>query len=591
MVNVAGGEAVDEAAVGTAPPPEQVSVDRPTVEGGLVRTADAGKLPTFYLVAICAVTLAGFLVRLPSFNDSLFGDEISTFYIVNGHSLGRMLSLIYSGKESTPPLYFILAWITKGWLGAAHAAQGIRLGSLVTGTAAIPLTFVLGRLTVGRRAALVGAVCVACSPYMIFYSTEARAYMLVLFLGLVSSICLLRAIATNRFAWWAGYAASSCAAVYSHYSVVFFLVALFVWAFFAAPRARKALIWSSVAAVVGFLPGAAGIPAGLKAPNYLTYVEPVDLHDLRDIGERFWVGHAGLPMHEVPGNVAILMAAAGLALGVFGAILVARHRGPQWWRLRSEVLLIGILAVAPFVLMVAYSLLKTDVLGGPNIIASWPAMSLVIGALVTVPPKPVRVAAVALVVGAYAIGAWQMTRPVYQRGNIAGAVAFIQQTGHFGDPIVTMPAFSNPLSEVDVALSGTPSYTYIPDNTRDRARSTYGDPHPVIRLQAPLAAPPLDEQFKALTGPRPDGFTFGFWAPPGGQVAQQAMSEAGHGTVFLMTPWPVKVGAWFKYYPNAPMSKFLGTMLTKYHVVRQVRFPSYSVYNDGEYVNVFRKNS
>jgi hypothetical protein len=469
--------------------------------------------------------------------------------------------------------------------------QGIRLVPLAAGTAAIPLTFVLGKLTVGRRAALVGAVCVACSPFMIFYSTEARAYMLVLFLGLVSSICLLRAIATNRVAWWAGFAASSCAAIYSHYSVVFFLVAQFAWAFFAAPRARKALIWSNVAAVVGFLPGAAGLPAGLRAPNYLTYVMPVNLHNLRDIGGRFWFGHAGLPMHEVPGNVAILMAAAGLALGVFGAILVARHRGPRWWRLRSEVLLVGVLAVAPFLLMVAYSLLKTDVLGGPNIIASWPAMALVIGAVVTVPPRPLRIAAVALVVTAYVIGGLKMLNPLYQRGNIAGAVAFIERTGHFGDPIVTMPAFSNPLSEVDAALFATPSYTYTPGNKLDRARSAYGDPHPVIRLQAPLAAPPLDEYFKALAGPRPDGVTFGLWAPSGGQVARQAMSEAPHDTVYLMTPWPVKVGAWLKYYPSSPMGKFLETMLTQYHVARQVRFPSYSVYNNGEYVNVFRKNS
>jgi hypothetical protein len=582
---------VGEAVVSTVVPPERASIDGPAA-AGRTRRVDAGKLPTRYLVAIGAITLVGFLVRLPSFNDSLSGDEISTFYIVNGHSLGRALSLVYSGLESTPPLYFILAWVTKGWFGAAHTVQGIRLVSLVTGTAAIPLTFVLGKLTVGRRAALVGAVCVACSPFMIFYSTDARTYMLVLFFGLVASICLLRAIATNRFAWWAGYAASSCAAVYSHYTVVFFLVPLFVWAFFAEPRTRKPLIWSNVAAVVGFLPGAAGLPAGLRAPNLITGLIPVNWPTTKFIWEHFWIGHANLPLHDVPGDWAVLMAVVGLALGAFGAILVARHRGARWWRVRPEVFLIGVLVVAPFVLMVVYSLVHTDIMGGGNIIASWPAMSLVIGALVTAPPRPLRIAAVALVVGAYAIGAWQMLRPVWQRGNIDGATAYIERTAQSGDPIVSLPAFANPLSEVDVALSDTPSDTYVPGNTLDRARSASGDPHPVIRLNGPLlTAPPLNELFQRLAGPRPNAGFFFLPQPTAAQTAQQAMASAPHGTIFLVTPFSIDAAAQIKKAPNSQLSEFLEPMLSHYHVVRQVRFPSQSVYYDGEYVTEFRKSS
>jgi hypothetical protein len=588
VVNVADGQEVDEGVVGTVRPPEHELDHGPArAAGRLARTVDAAALPTRYLVAIGVVTLAGFLLRLPSFNDSISGDEISTFYIVNGHSLGRVLSLVYSGLESTPPLYFVLAWVTKGWLGAAHTVQGIRLVSLVTGTAAIPLTFVLGKLTVGRRAALVGAVCVACSPYMIFYSTEARTYMLVLFFGLVSSICLLRALATNRFAWWAGYAAASCAAVYSHYSVVFFLAALFAWAFFAAPRARKPLIWSNVAAVVGFLPGAAGLPADLRAPNLITGLIPVNWPTMKAIGGRFWIGHADLPLHQVPGDWAVLLAAVGLAVGAFGTFLAARHRGPRWWRVRPEVLLIGLLVVAPFVLMVVYSLAHTDVMGGGNVIASWPAMSLLIGALVTVPPRPLRIAAVALVVGAYAIGAWQMTRPVWQRGNVDGATAYIERTGQGGDPIVSLTAFANPLSEVDVALSDTPSVTYVPGNTLDHPRAPNGDPHPVIRLNAP----PLSEPFGRLAGPRPNAGFFFLPEPTGDQTAHEAMAAAPHGTIFFVTPFSVKIAANVKNADDPSLGQFLRPLLSQYHLVRQVRFPSQSLYFDAEYVTVFRKNA
>jgi len=95
---------------------------------------DEGVPSTRLLVLVGVITFGGLLLRLPSFRDSLFGDEISTYFIVVGHSLGRVLVLVHSNQETTPPLYFVLAWATKGILGSP--AQSIRLVSLVAGTAA-----------------------------------------------------------------------------------------------------------------------------------------------------------------------------------------------------------------------------------------------------------------------------------------------------------------------------------------------------------------------------------------------------------------------------------------------------------------------
>ena len=207
---------------------------------GLVtrRHVDETPLPRLFLVSIALITVGGFLVRLPSFHDSLFGDEISTYFIVSGHSLSRVLRLVESNQETSPPLYFILAWATKGLLSSP--AQSIRLVSLITGTAAIPLTFLLGLWTVGRRAALVGATCVALSPYMIFYSTEARPFMLMLFFTLLSTLALLRALDSGKMFWWVAYAVCSCGAVYTHYVAVFLLVVQLAWAFWTQPQVRRA---------------------------------------------------------------------------------------------------------------------------------------------------------------------------------------------------------------------------------------------------------------------------------------------------------------------------------------------------------------
>ena len=51
----------------------------------------------------------------------------------------------------------------------------VRLPSLVLGTAAIPVVFLLGRRVAGTRVGLFAAAILALSPFAIFYSTEARA--------------------------------------------------------------------------------------------------------------------------------------------------------------------------------------------------------------------------------------------------------------------------------------------------------------------------------------------------------------------------------------------------------------------------------
>lgn len=562
--------------------------DTPT-SGRRASRANAEPLPRLYFALVVAVSLAGLLLRLRSFGNSLAGDEISTFYIVNGHSLARVLDLVFSRQETTPPLFFVLAWITKGWLGSP--AESIRLVSFVTGVASIPMTFVLGLWTVGRRAAVVGAVCIAFSPYMIYFSTEARTYMLVLFLGLVSSLCLLRALDTNRSLWWVGYAVATCGAFYSHYSSAFFLVAQLAWAFWAAPRARKALIIANAAAVVGFLPWINGLRADLKAPNFITLLIPVNVHNVTGILENFWIGHPIILVSTLPGNAALTLALLGLALGALGLALIGWNAWKEGRLLRRpppRVLMIVTLAIAPAALMIIYSWLRVDVLGGGNMIASWPAMGLTVGALVMAPPRPLRVVAVSLTVVAYAIGGFRMLSSTSQRGNVGAAVAFIDRTGRYGDPIVSAPFFANPLSEVDAALAYTSSVTYVPGNTMDHVRPlTRSDPHPVIRLSTPpLQSPPLEEQFRHLTSPDPEPVFFNLPAPPPQKVAQQAMSLAHNGTVFLITPYPVFTNYWLKKKPDSQLSQFLKAMDSRFHIVEQVTYPSDVA---DESVTVFRE--
>ena len=187
------------------------------------------------MLALGAIVLAGALLRLRWFGDSLYGDETEAFYDVSGHGLGGVLHLLNGHTpELSPPLYFVLAWMSERVFGTS--VQSLRLVSMVAGVSAIPMTYLLGRFTASSRAALVAAAMVALSPFLIFFSSEARPYSLLLALCLASTLALVRAVGHDgRSRWWVVYALSSCAALYTHYLAVFVLAVQFVWAFVAFP--------------------------------------------------------------------------------------------------------------------------------------------------------------------------------------------------------------------------------------------------------------------------------------------------------------------------------------------------------------------
>src|SRR5207253_2507006 len=78
---------------------------------------------------------------------SLFADELSTYWIVATHSFSGVWELLYGTypriphAEITPPLFFILSWASSQ-LG--HAPELVRLPSLIAGTLTIPVVYLVG---------------------------------------------------------------------------------------------------------------------------------------------------------------------------------------------------------------------------------------------------------------------------------------------------------------------------------------------------------------------------------------------------------------------------------------------------------------
>ncbi len=430
------------------------------------------------------ITVAGLLLRLPSFGDTLFGDELSSYFIVTGHSLGRINYLLQGHSvDLNPPLFFVLAWVAERF---GDGASALRMISLLAGTAAIPLTYLLGVRTVGRRAGLVASALVALSPFLIFYSSEARAYALSVALVLACTLALLQALDTGRVPWWVAYALCSCAAIYTHYITVFFLAVLFGWAFWTQPDARGRLLAANAAAAIAYLPWLPTLLRDTRSPGnkVISFLEPFSPKLVRTFLGRALIGHPFIPLASLPGAGAIAAVIAGLTAGTVGLSLntIRADRDRRLPRLPARTLLILLFAVAAPAAIAFYSAVGNSVWEARNLIVALPAWALVVGALVTSAPGVTRIAAVGLVILGFAIAAAKMLDSGYRRPDFGAAVNFIDRVGAPGDPVIDLPPVTpGPLTEVDAAFA-------LADHS-SHAR------HAVLRLGYPslndlLSAPP-----------------------------------------------------------------------------------------------------
>ena len=468
-------------------------------------------------VLVGLFTLVGLALRLPFLGDSLFGDELGTYYAAVGHGPVRTVQIIASEQEVTPPLYFVLAWLTQQ-LGDPTVT--LRLVPLLCGTALIPLTYALGLRTVGRPAALLAAALMALAPFAIFYSTEARAYSPAAFFGVLSTLAMLEAIDTGRRRWWVAYAVCGLGVVYSHYTVAFVLLVQFVWAWFAHPELRRPVLAAHLAIAAGFLPWFAQFLEDGRSPcaKIIAVGHPLGFATFwRDL-VHLWIGHpfydlAG-PLGAVPGSAALGVCGAGAVLAAVGA-LATGSRG----RLGPRTVLVVAIAASP-ALVAVYSAVATNSIYAPrNLIGSLPALILAVSAtVIAVRVVALRVAAGALLVGASAAGAVRLLEGQSRRPDYNAAAKFIASAGGPRDVVVDVEAVvgPGPWAPIDVELMR---------NGRDgQPRLNLGAPPLAYLLEqhARLGAAPCDSQFAAPEAPE--------------KVAAQAAQAGAGRRIFLLVP-------------------------------------------------------
>lgn len=181
---------------------------------------------------LVALTLLAAALRLSTLDlQSFWYDEAFTPVHVLHPSLFATLRSV-AHTENTPPLWYILAWVSSRLFGTGEIA--LRWPSALAGIATVPVAWgigyeLAGRGVSGRRAGLVAAAIVACNPLFFWYSQEARAYALYAFCAALAMLCFLRADRDPTPRRLALFALSGALALVSFYFAVFLLIPMALW--------------------------------------------------------------------------------------------------------------------------------------------------------------------------------------------------------------------------------------------------------------------------------------------------------------------------------------------------------------------------
>ncbi|MGH7557763.1 MAG: glycosyltransferase family 39 protein [Gemmatimonadota bacterium] len=375
---------------------------------------------------------------------SLTSDELYEIDMAAGP-----LSKIVTAADGFPPLYNLLL---HGWLGAWGGAESARWLSWLLGVASILVVWRLGRRLGGVTIGLGTAAFVAISPVHIWYSQEARAYMLVILLASLAIWLLFRALDGDVRRDWAMYAAAGAAGMYAHYYFLFVLLpgALVILLHrglgkgLARPAAAHAAIAAACVPLVFLLRADFQLQADYA--NIVAFDVGALGYTFVSILTGYSIGPSLRELHTfglvealrgfLPWLAALLPAVAILAYR--GAAVLGRERA------RDLALFIAL----PVVLV---GLLGTVAHVGYNVrYVIWIAipMAVWLGAVATCWRRAPVAVALAIVLGMSGLGTWnRRTEERYRNEDARAAAAWLRSHADDDAPVFTLAAYmSRPIA-------------------------------------------------------------------------------------------------------------------------------------------------
>jgi mannosyltransferase len=349
-----------------------------------------------WLAGIVAAAAALRFVALG--RQSFWLDESFTVDLAN-RSFGDMLSGV-SNTESTPPLYYVLAWLWSKLFGTNEA--GLRSLSALFGTIAVPVVWRAAREWFSSaRAGLIAAALVALNPFFVWYSQEGRSYSLLVLMAALSLLFLGRALRERTARAFALWAIVAVLGLLTHYFAAFLLVPEAIWLVWATregapgvdaadadaagaqpggPRPRRAALAAA---------GALGLAAAALAPlaahqrdlGHTEFIAKLGLaRRITDLPKKLVTGELGTPTPLI-GPLAGLIAVAAIVYALWARPRAGRQApaAPTGAERRPVLVLLGLTAAAG-AFPLALALAGSDYLLPRNLIAVYVPLVLVVAA-------------------------------------------------------------------------------------------------------------------------------------------------------------------------------------------------------------------
>lgn len=402
------------------------------------------------LLRLAALTAFAFALRLGLAGVQSFRLDESLSLKEAQLPLGTMVGNLLRW-DVHPPLYytFLHVWV---WL-TGTGVFALRLPSVIFGTAAVPLLYVVARRFTSERGATFAAAIGAASPFWVWHSDDARMYTLLLVLALAALWRLFVAYERNRPRDWVVYGLVTAVSLYSHYFAILMLPVQAVWLLSQRPPRAVVLrrwlpavagavsllaVWLVVMVVHDGVGGVAAINTGVRESplgfSFLGSLYTFFLFLLVYVLGYGQIGH----------GVGILgLAAAMLAGGwpLVAVLAVVSGKVGRWLRSR-EAAVLGFWIVFSLGTVYLLNLWKGNVWMQRYLIAVSPALFVLLGAALARVIRPVALGAAVIV----AVLTVATVVDTYNRGNVAsedwrGVATVIDRSARPGDAVAVVPWF------------------------------------------------------------------------------------------------------------------------------------------------------
>jgi 4-amino-4-deoxy-L-arabinose transferase-like glycosyltransferase len=326
-----------------------------------------------HLLALAGIVALGAGLRYATLDlQSYRYDEAVTVVRVLHPSFFDTLSAV-PHSESTPPLYYLFAWLWSRPFGTGEV--GLRSLSALAGSASIAVIYAAAvELGMRRRVGLIAAAMVAVSPVLIWFSQDARAYSLAFLLTALSLLFFAKAMRDPRRWTLLAWALSAALALATHYFAGFVVF----------PEAALLLLLSAerrrVAASLLVIAGAAALllPIAIQqAENaHASWIAEQPLGERLERAGAKLVGNDNGDEHGARQTGPIPLGIPA-ALALAGVLMLVLLGDPTERRSAALPAIIGVAGVvAPLVL----GFLGADYLDGRNLLPVFAPLILVIAA-------------------------------------------------------------------------------------------------------------------------------------------------------------------------------------------------------------------